>query len=117
MIPKNELRIGNWVETMSIGTPNQYLQIKYGEEIDYCAIYNNPIPLTHEVLIKLGFIKDRNGFALPDKMSLSFSVTKELGYLACWEDKALHLPYDLKYVHQAQNLYFYLTNDELPFSL
>jgi hypothetical protein len=117
-VKANELRIGNWVydgemkricviaevreETVKLDpTPYAATRLKW----------LMPIPLTPDILEKAGFKKDRTGFALPDRMSLSFSVTKDGEYLACWLDKSLGVI--VKYLHQLQNLYFALTGNEL----
>lgn len=112
-IQPHELRIGNWV----IGEDGNYYQIEQIVPRLWHIEPPIPIPLTPEILEKAGFKEDRTGFALPDIMSLSFSVTKDFGYMACWGDKSLHLPYDVKYLHQLQNLYFALTGEELQIEL
>jgi hypothetical protein len=76
-----------------------------------------PVELTGEWLIKFGFEIDSHGFVLPDKNSLSFSITKNGLFSPCWLDKQLFpgLIYvgSVKYVHQLQNLYYALTQTEL----
>jgi hypothetical protein len=47
----------------------------WGGEIE--DVETRPIPLTEEWLLKFGFKHDHNGFVMDDKMSLSFSITKE----------------------------------------
>jgi hypothetical protein len=120
----SELRIGNTIRythdtdlndklrgtflTIDIDTLT-YLEI--GDRPDFYE----PIPLTPAILEKCGFVRDRNGFALSDKMSLSLSVTKDGEYLACWLDKSLGIT--VENVHQLQNLYFALTGEELTVNL
>lgn len=111
MINPNELRIGNWVND-SKGFLYQIKKSNF-ENTDFSI--TTPIPLTPEILEKCGFAKDRTGFSLLDKMSLSFSVDKSGRYIACWEDKSLHLPYELNYLHQLQNLYWCLCGEELNY--
>lgn len=121
MINANELRIGNYFfykgEIINIG----HIQKNFHSVlINGVGVYGwgkfEPIPLTPEILEKCGFEKDRSGFALPDKMSLSFSIDKDGQYNACWEDRSLHLPYRIKYLHQLQNLYFAITGEELNYT-
>ncbi len=117
MIKANELRLGNWVlnkgryllvQSIDDTCINVGFDSGYHKEIE-------PIPLTPDILEKVGFIMDRNGFALPDKMSLSFSVTKDGEYLLCWLDKSLGVI--VRNLHQLQNLYFALTGTELEIIL
>ena len=71
-------------------------------EIDYF----DSIPLTEEWLIKLNvpqwFVAHIGGYSLDYFINTSLS---QLGYL------------ELKHVHQLQNLYFALTNEELTIKL
>lgn len=71
-------------------------------------IFEEPIPLTEEWLLRFGFEKDRSGYRLDDINSLSFSEN----YIVCWHDKVLGIK-QIEYVHQLQNLYFTLTGEEL----
>jgi hypothetical protein len=112
MVKASELMIGNLLKSNLTDsyfkcTAEDILNIEKDNSV--C----DTIALTPEILDKCGFKKDYSGLVLPDKMSLSFSVTKEFGYLACWQDKCLHLPYNIKYLHQLQNLYYSLTGEEL----
>lgn len=115
MIPKNELRIGSWVETMS--TSNPYLQIKYGEHIDYCAVYDNPILLTPEVLEKCGFQPFQDGFITINgvgEYNYRMLITKQNRWQ--WTcNKSYCVKFD--YLHELQNLYFALTGEELNIKL
>lgn len=110
MIRPNELRIGIW----AINDCDDE-QIQLSAE-DIVTAYKDPdwllpIELNPEWLERFGFEKDRTGYALEDKNSLSFSVTKEGKFLACWLDKSTGII--VQYVHQLQNLYFALTGEEL----
>jgi hypothetical protein len=133
----NELRIGNLVgvdiqtmEVTSILTECCILKTRAGMPytIDYGDIY--PIPLTEEWLLKFGFVKKvdfeqqeyeygklsesnkRRGVGL-----YNFTGEKLLDYwcvtfredVGCgWSDLN-----EIEYVHELQNLYFALTNEEL----
>jgi hypothetical protein len=117
---KNELRIGNLVRYQEDTT------IKQG--IVYCLNYTNctvgckfgrdtvkysniePIPLTEEWLLKFGFIQKNNQFFLEN---FRFHIEKPCnydGYIFC--DNHIVLT-ETKHIHQLQNLYFALTNEEL----
>lgn len=129
MIKANELRVGNLL--FETGIIDGYENLPDSEKLTVIvAVINDidqvvrdlqdnmhaydslyPIPLTEEWLLKFGFEKDWTGYALEDKNSLSFSVTKNGAYLACWLDRSLGIT--IKYVHQLQNLYFALTGEEL----
>jgi hypothetical protein len=109
-----ELRIGNYF----IGFDNMLTQwdlhcfkLVY-EGIDIGEIVRDKIPLTEEWLLRFGF----------DKHPYSFGC--ELFHLTEWDKYPLNwcvafnknnaiIVHKLKYVHQLQNLYFALTNEEL----
>ena len=81
-----------------------------------------PIPLTEEWLIKLGYAQD------VDTPFFKINMPRNIGYIhynpnnqITWlkhhnSDSALN-PQSLFYVHQLQNLYFTLTGEELEFKL
>ncbi len=120
MIAANELRIGNLVETVidkdSIGYIYGYTQVD--SLIANFEVDANPIPLTHEILIKCGFDEWST-----ENYRLRKSLTKN-----GWSSKFnYYLPYfylstytgsvTIKYLHQLQNLYFALTGEELNIQL
>ena len=99
----NELRIGNWV----LSTLLQKYPINTIQEGMPCP---EPIPLTEEWLIDLGFEKvDVNLF---EKRCLTLFIEN-----GTWKwflgDRAYKLGTEIKYVHTLQNLYFALTGEEL----
>ncbi len=115
MIEAKELRIGNLVISPSLNeiTVNaRWILEQHQCDLSNCE-YLKPIPITEEWLLKFGFKKDNHGFVLHDKMSLSIHFSKELGFVPCWQDFVLSIKYNLKYIHQLQNLYFALTQKEL----
>jgi hypothetical protein len=133
-----ELRIGNWVkikdEFSDFDLPLETTEFQiegfndgsiHGEDIHvlFWNIKNKifgttcsgsfthqvePIPLTEEWLLKFGFIpnpyQDRY-----EKGIIKFECDKTLGETILWIELAPHI----KYVHQLQNLYFALTEEEL----
>lgn len=104
----NELRIGNYVWLVS---KNKYYKIQDGHDIDEgCESEDfKPIPLTEDILLKCGFtfcdmVYSFNGFEILNlKQSLEFFNHD--------------YPIKLEYLHQLQNLYFALTNQELKINL
>ncbi len=125
-----ELRIGNKFECMGmiqtvfeiIDNTDRGRIIQNGYEHLIACIENknqykpveiNPIPLTEEWLIKFGFTGDS---------IMGLAVKYSLNRIDIWYNKKLdealldNVKYKriyIKYVHQLQNLYFVLTNEEL----
>jgi hypothetical protein len=129
---ESELRIGNWL--LYEGKPTQVESIDPLNEVPSyglkCAIrvkefftethytytgrwlnHFEPIILTNDWLGRLGFVKDRTGWNLPESQ---FSLTDNL--FPCWLDRMLWpggLPdfhqIELKHVHQLQNLFYWLS--------
>lgn len=108
-----ELRIGNWVSYPMGGN----CQIQSGREIDaFDKNTPSPIPLTPEILEKIGFHKYRYWWTRPNN-TFNFEewTNDELGlYLHVNEHK---VGQHIKYLHQLQNLYFALTGTELQINL
>jgi hypothetical protein len=98
----NELRIGNWIQD-----GNEFEQITidhlnclYSGRCEY-----DPITLTEEWLLKFGF-EITDNFQTKDR----FQTHKQDGII--WFEYG-YIVVELNYVHQLQNLYFALTNEEL----
>lgn len=120
-----ELRIGNWVSFLIKGTPI-FVQSKVASvaetrlrlESDPLTFYDiegniQPIPITEEWLLKMGFQKSDSG-----RMYLNDDFYFENGQLwigapdgQFWRYVMAQGNYD--YIHQLQNLYFALTGEEL----
>lgn len=101
-----DLRIGNYVYNNG-----RLDQIKDGHDIDHVRnnpnYPHNPIPLTEEWLLKFGFEKlegrdDTFFFQLNNVQITDYNVS---GYD--------YDSFNIKHVHQLQNLYSALTNEEL----
>jgi hypothetical protein len=116
MITAGEIRIGNFVNYgYKIATVNAIredggLNVKLentllGAEFD-CF---DPIPLTPEILVALGFELLPWGYV--KKSMKDFGV--RLNLLSFSYDVSGNNPVRLKYLHQLQNLYFALTGEEL----
>ena len=128
MIKHTELRCGNKVHISGKEDPNERLVATVGEihyfgstlECDFgegeedCDIDHEdliPIPLSEEWLIRAGFEK------YSDKEFYIYT-SKENEVRFYKSDSDWNLAYfitETRYVHQLQNLYFWLTGEELTF--
>lgn len=116
-----ELRIGNWVKHKYSGVVSidlhalSLVNIQSSEKID---IIYQPILLTEEWLLKFGFEK-----RITENISIQYftgenPITRDWLFEILWLN-GYEFPFyrngcfQIKYVHQLQNLYFALTNQEL----
>ena len=113
-ISPSELRIGNWYNEFGIpkiATPQLILRLYQIEIAGKIAIDVSPIHLTPEVLEKCPQVTKRDGY--PYKILNGYIVNRADG-------KYIFKYYDiyvvLDYLHQLQNLYFALTNNELIYN-
>jgi len=127
-VKSNELRIGNLLTVKytkqikeDFVTEIKGYDIVRIEENDFNTLNYEPIPLTEEWLLKFGFNCDlaktytkqieKNTFELRfDKLDKIIVLDVNINY----EDTYLEFKH-IKYIHQIQNLYFALTNEELTF--
>ena len=111
-----ELRIGNYLQGQTTVVVSAILRDNRVEiegnsssfTVGVCLI---PIPLTEDWLIKLGFKKNGNSYWFNNYMDITRLHTKdgrELLMMAFTD-----YSFELKSVHQLQNLYFALTGEEL----
>ena len=121
----NELRIGNYVypfneDILIIGTDviaKQIIKVCSDDFKDTSKL--KPIPLTEEWLVKFGFYKGESkehGYLwLKCKMGEMYVRPSYLGgfYWGFDYNNELDNQNNIKHVHQLQNLYFALTNEEL----
>ena len=119
---KKELRIGNLIyskETSSIqkitglSDENPFIDSITFDYTNYDEI--EPIPITQEWLVKLGFTieKKPNGDILYSYKEYRYSLIKKEnydGYLFCDDGNVLR---DLEFIHELQNIYFALIVIEL----
>lgn len=116
MVKANEIRIGNWIEFdnrfFEIHTISEVFPTLNTAEFGIGVVdWNNikPIELTEEILFKCGFKEDDLFYHKDDIIISNF-----------YEDFLTLDGYDcskIRYLHQLQNLYFALTNQELNIEL
>ena len=118
MIKANELRIGNYVFDnlkqwiIQMHSANGILNVEQ-KPSEY-----NPVEITEEILLKLGFKceeKTRENIYRLNIFEYATScktIDLEIDYF----DNHATFTTDIKYVHQLQNLFFFLTGEELVFS-
>ena len=139
----NELRIGNWVlyndlyckiiGIDKIGMDEDRVLVEYHNgETDYCYVgYIDPIELTEEVLVKIGF-EEKIGYINYSKVfydennhcdSINIYYCQRLKHFKFTHDKGKKVDlqmmdlYNIKYLHQLQNAYYCLTNQEIEIKL
>lgn len=115
-ISTNELRIGNYVTE-----DGRLILIHDGFGIDHAHNFE-AIPITEEWILKFGFeikeVRDIIEYLL-NKAMFMFSIYRKVGYdvffLSQYSeiDKDIMGTTQIKYVHQLQNLYYSLTQEEL----
>lgn len=110
MMKSNELRIGNFVlqdnELIAGIVSNTLHKFSIGQ------IYLQPIPLTEEWLLKLGFERQENNWKTLNLHFATISWERLAGTALSFEKESIYLPH-IKFIHQLQNLYFTLTGEEL----
>lgn len=110
MIDVRELRIGNNI--LDDGKVIQVTAATIMDIVQYRIDYD-PIPLTPEILGKCGFIKIKNTeyYIVSNKDAgtiLIVNVINNEYSLSCF-------PVTFQYLHQLQNIAYFLTNTELNF--
>jgi hypothetical protein len=127
MIKANELRIGNWVyynnalkRIVAITSGNTVKLNTLPKIIEDDILELTPIPLTPELLENCGFVLDKGvGVWFDKKEHDGFRITlwdsHEGRYLFTRQMPSNHIP--VFHLHQLQNLYFSLTNQELTIHL
>lgn len=112
----SELRIGNFVELTCEGHEDEPDLVIWGiedyEYYDYRMNDINPIPITEDLLVKCGFVKDGEG----DYCKGDFCFRWQFNALTLLLDTGYIKP-PLMHIHQLQNLYFALTGEELTINL
>ncbi len=113
----NELRIGNYVQGVRIGKVKCIFSTHFQVEDFRCIVLGNsiqekfkPIPLTEEWLLKFGFVKKIDIYEIENFRYTIQQVDNCDLWFFCDGESVLT---SLQHVHQFQNLYFALTNNEL----
>ena len=127
-IKASELRIGNLVEglgdTCMVSNIGQdYFYVSSIEGINYKSTWAEikPIPLTEEWLLRMGFEKKGSEWILFPCCEIQIIVFNEGNYNGVmFYTRTIHTDYTpiysanhINYIHQLQNLYYALTNQEL----
>ena len=126
----HELRIGNLVKihghkglskvnTVGIATQSNYVRVNYIDEENNDRISNGyadeivrPIPLTEEILLKVGFVQVENY----QKGVLGLNGVRMILFAVNWTWNDFSRSKEINSLHQLQNLYFALTGSELDTS-
>lgn len=124
---KKQLRIGNLIEDELAG--NLTLQVTgiieqhcFVKRIDEPLSYDlqwgfiQPIPLTEEWLVRMGFKKKKYFGEWTYNDIITFYKGLKQGYLGCPHPEGEDIDVECKHVHQLQNLYYALTGKELSIS-
>jgi len=112
---EKELRIGNWITHPQ--NSNNYFQVNK-DTFQHPDLYR-PIPITEEWLLKFGFELKKvmmGGREYEGWVNFSFHIDTnyiENTLFYHWMGDKIKL----KHVHQLQNIYFALTNEELKIEL
>lgn len=109
----NELRVGNWtnnnVENVKLSKKDLIFLLTNDNEH-----FANPIPLTEEWLIKFGFEEDDDDYlkSITESLDLQVNIKRNRIVLEGY-DGVNFLEIKPQYVHQLQNLFYYLCGEEL----
>lgn len=124
---ENELRIGNYIKLMLNDEDFAIVQVTLNdlEAVDNKNGVYEPIPLKEDWLLKHGFFIENFDYKIPISecnvvwLTLIPQDEECTAYSVCVtqtdeneDDQNVFLS-DISYVHQAQNLYFALTGNEL----
>lgn len=115
----SELRIGNLVEHPELGTSrvcviqdNCYgVSNKKTDDSRISYLKCKPIPLTEEWLLRFGFVKNETYSFKNISSGLELLNISDKYFRGFFRDAAIKA--DIQHLHQLQNLYFALTNQEL----
>ncbi len=121
MINKNELRLGNLVNLRGHITEIQALKSDRCMALSDFAEYEDlqPIPLTEEWLLKFGFEPNAYGYVIgKDNFNIHIwlhddGLIRDIELSSTMISGAYPKIENFKYVHQIQNLYYILFNEEL----
>jgi len=109
-VETSELRIGNLIQT------NDGKVIKVTGQVIHEGVegFFKGIPLTEKYLYILGFGNYLDGSFLLEEISAIIGLDGKIGfYLNDFHEQTSYWLQNIKYVHQLQNIYFALNNEEL----
>ena len=114
----NELRIGNLIIERPSEENSNIIPVSIHVFTYMKVNYNifKPIPLTEEWLIKFGFKKEGLYYKIQiygDGIPSYIGINVGYGYAELLRNYNHYINSKCEYVHQLQNLYFALTNEEL----
>ncbi len=115
MIPANELRVGNWVKDI------EGFDFLFRVEARHIARSENnpcwrPIPLDDQHFERFGFEMDHGDWQMDGvKIGEHEEWEGEQTFRLSIPDWILYKSPEIKYVHQLQNIFFALTNEELTY--
>lgn len=115
----SDLRIGNLVEQGEVrGIIN--FRVFVGDEAIHISNIK-PIPLTEEILLKCGFENNYDVlYFYLDNDNYSLCYNPKGFFISTFDDdeqiSSINVP-DFKHLHQLQNLYYAITNQELEIKL
>lgn len=139
-VEPTELRLGNWLQSYIIwndgfGNVSKKVIAPFRTDIETLEMLSSsqallctmePIPLTHEILEKCGFVRHfnsnefwnhwqlvENGWHVSEWLQNHKAAGFEEKGTCYWSDQFI----PVKYLHRLQNLYHELTNKELEISL
>ena len=109
-----ELRIGNYVNLMLNHEDYKTITITLLDlwDIEKKNGEYEPIEIDDEWLLKFGFEKEIQNYPKQDYDRYNLGSIAYNSFSGFWYNNRI-LKYQIKYVHQLQNLYFALTNKEL----
>ena len=112
-----ELRIGNLITHDVYNHERLEKQIENGDHIDQAIrLRAEPIPLTEEWLVKFGFEKAGNSYykkSIGEYLELSWHFLHDNTLCIQTKGSGFKEPTHVVYVHQLQNLFNALTDEEL----
>ena len=119
MIQATELRIGNYLTYHTPDDTDMPCKIDAQDILNISTNYmhnaeiHSPIPLTEEILLKCGFVKNELGDIILNGLMLAH-ITSDDNFQFEYTSPIMEWKIiDLKYLHQLQNLIHALTNTEL----
>jgi hypothetical protein len=111
MIQANELRLGNWVSNGDFNYTVDINSLLDAATLEYYPL--EPIPLTSDILSKIGFIHGQGSFNEWWEIGSFIIFNNDFKNKSEKTFEENFYDIDIKYLHQLQNLYYALTQTEL----